>query len=239
LIKYLFLSVLGIISLLVLLLVSFWAYYSLVKINNSVESGEGYGFEIGASKVESFKTARHLIEQKEIVGFQYAYPKETYDLIYNPQEISKIKEYFNRWDYWILTGVKTTQSSRIDFGFENGSLSRIGKVGKGAFIPINNWPEDASNSIEVIEIGDSYSTVYEKLEALKDNFPLAKVEAANLSTYKLPKHASPEEYYLVKDFKIWNFRVNSSFFSNSITLSFDDNDKLIKIHRNRYAFELP
>jgi hypothetical protein len=239
LIKYLFFSVLGIISLLVLLLVGFWAYYSFIKINNTIDSGEGYGFKIGASKIESYKIANLLIEQNEITGFQFVYPRETYDLIYSPQEISKVKEYFHRWDYWVLTDAKTPQSSRVDLGFENGSLTRLGKVGNGEFIPINNWPEGVPNGIEVIRIGDSQASVHEKLEAVQDNFPLARIKAANLSSYKLPNYALPDEYYLVEDYMSWDFRVNTSFFSNSITLFFDENDKLINIHRNRYAFELP
>jgi len=230
---------LGIIALLVLLITGFYAFHTLTIINKTIDNGEGYGFNIGDSKVESYQKLEKLIETNEVVGFGYMYPRETYNQFYSPQEIYKVKKDFHRWAYWIITGVEEFKANRIDFDFENGVLNKIRDVGDGSFVLLTHWPETSSNDIDVINIGDSYSSAYQKLEAVNKNYPLVRIEAANLSSYKLPELASKDEYYLVKDFNRWNFRVSPHFFSNSITLSFDEDGKLIEIHRNRYYLEFP
>lgn len=238
---FLIYSVLGIIALLVLLIAGFWAFHTLTIINNTIDSGEGYGFNIGDSKVESYQKLEKLIATNEVVGFGYSYmyAKESYNQFYSPQEIYKVKENFHRWGYWVLTGVEEFQATRIDFDFENSVLSKIRDVGEGDFVLLTQWPETSVSNIDVINIGDSYSSAYQKLETVNKNYPLLRIEVANLSSYKLPKFASKDEYYLVKDFNRWNLRVSPHFFSNSITLYFDEHDKLNKIHRNRYYLEFP
>lgn len=237
--KYLAFIFLGLISLVVFLVIGLWVFYSFVEINHTIDSDGGYGFSIGDSKALSYQKANSLIEQGELVGFDYVYPKETYNLTYSPQNIERVKEHFHRWDYWVLTGIETPQSERVDFGFENGVLNKIRDVGNGDYISLDNWPLKIPKSSSKIKIGDTSSIVYEKLLSINETYPQLRIEAANLSTYRLPSGALTEEYYLVKDYINWNFRVSSNFFSNSITLTFNENDELIQIHRNRYAFELP
>ena len=217
----------------------FYAFHTITIINKTIDQGEGYGFNIGDSKVESYQKLEKLIETNKVVGFGYMYPQEVFNQFYSPQEIYKVKEDFHRWGYWVINGVEEFQSNRIDFGFENGVLNQILNVGDGSFVSQTKWPESSSNSIEVINVGDSYSSVYQKLNAVSKNHPLVRIEAANLSSYKLPKLASKDEFYLIKDFNRWNVRVSPYFFSNSITLSFDEDDELIEIHRNRYYLEFP
>ncbi len=237
--KYVGLIFLCFISLVAYVIVGNWVYYSLIKINNTVDTGSGYGFNVGDSKLISYRKANKLIEQGEILGFDGVYPKETYNFVYNWQKIERVEEFFHRWDYWILTRLETHPSERIDFGFENGVLNMIGDAANRGFISLNAWPPKSSSGSIELEIGDTYSNVYDKLFKISKLSPQIRIQAANLSTYKLPKNALAEEYYLVKDYSFWKFRVSASYFSNSITLTFNANDELIQIHRNRYAFELP
>ncbi|WP_340676763.1 hypothetical protein [Paraglaciecola sp.] len=232
-------SIFGIIALLVLLIVGLWAFHTITIIDNTIDNGEGYGFNIGDSKVDSYKKLKKLIETNEVVGFGYMYPKEVYSHFYSPQEIYKVKNDFHRWSYWIITGVEKLQANRIDLDFENGELNEIRNVGDGSFVSLSHWPESSFSNIDVLNIGDSYSSAYQKLEAIYKSYPLVRVGAAGFDSYKLPKLASKDEYYLVKDFNRWNLRVSPRFFSNSITLSFDEDGKLIEIYRNRYYLEFP
>jgi hypothetical protein len=239
LVKYFVFSVLGIISFFILTLVGMWAFYALIKINETVVTGEAYGFKIGDSKVACYQALNKLIANDKVMGFEYVNPKETYDFVYQPQKIEKIELLFPRWDYWVLTGVEDLQSDRVDFRFDHEILNDIRKVGGVNVVSLSTWPVTRLDKLEIIESGDSYQLVYEKLLALQERFPLIRIAAANLSTYKLPKHAYSNEYYLVKDYSNWRVRVSHHFFSNSITLYFDEYNNLSKVHRNRTAFELP
>jgi len=239
LIKSLVTVALGFIALIVFLIVGLWAFYSIVEINHTIYNGEGYGFEIGDSKVRSYEKATSLIEQDKLVGFDLMYAQQVYKEFYSPQDINQINEYFDRWDYWVISGLKGVDNDSVQLGFKFNQLNIIGYAEDGRFKSIGSWPNNEPTNSRKLLIGDSYPLVYEKLLEIANERSTLKVQPANLSNYRLPESADAKDYYLVKDFKRWTFRVGESFFSNSLTLTFNENDEIVKIHRNRYAFELP
>ena len=128
-----------------------------------------------------------------------------------PQDINLVKYYFHRWDYWVLTDVDELTSLRVGLGFVDGLLSKIRSIGSDKLISLDNWRQGASNGADEIKLGDPYAIVYEKLLKISHSHPKIKVQAANLSRYRLPELALCHEFYLVKNFNNWNLRVSPNF----------------------------
>ena len=226
------------IGLLLMVPLFLWGYFTLVKTIDTVTQGNAYGFVIGENKQLSYQRINNLVSRQQIKGFDFARNLEQSTLAHQPQKVAQVAALFHRWETWIVYS-DSAQSSRIDFHFENNQLATINVIEKGKVVRLEQWPQIQADTSNSVVLNMAYSQVYAMLIKLEQHYPDLTIHAATSSRRILPKRMTLKEYGLVADLDIWHLRVSERFFSNSITLTFNQDDKLIKVHRNRIAFELP
>jgi len=219
--------------LILVLLIVYHVKYS--TINKEFTTGGYFGFKIGLSKEECYTIASELIIDNKLIGFNDIYydgfnfnSKNKADIIYSKD--------ICLWNYWIIENVNGVYN-RIDIEIKSDTIIEIRGVKKGSFDKLTCWKYTIDTLIE-FDIGDSCNATGHKFEELNRR-GLKNIFPPNLSKFNFPNDLNNNNFHLLNDFHVFDFKISNDIFVNNLRLHFDNGDKLIKIERLRQAFELP
>jgi len=237
----------SIFGLLILVVVSYIAYFYLTYIHEDITEGSGYGFTIGQTKQEVYRIAQSKFKDGELLEIEPDLGREEYlakNLELNKRhKISDVEPWFDQWNHWQLEIEGDDPYLFTVLQFKKNTISCIGLLKKNH----NNlelqkeWIAPRMENPPKLVVGQTYKEVYQALLSISREPSYQKLVLSTGWMARRPiEEFTHEEYRLISPYDKWKVYYGGGKISafNSLEFIFA-NGKLVSIHRHRQHFELP
>jgi len=218
------------------------ACLSFFEKNETVRSGEAYGFRVGETKEQTFAAVRELFAEGEFSGLAPWADRDGYYRVYphlfGYQPPEKFVEVFADWDSWKIRGFSDGETKEVQLFFTgpDNDLRQIDRTREtSAGWPTeypDAWPE--KDGLPAVRRGMSPRETFAVLVRLAEHPGYEGMEMAPLYlAWRSIKHLTPEELERILPFDEWYMRKSETpFTTDSIHLGFTDG-RLTEIGRYR------